>query len=205
MTDELKDRDTMRRDFEREVYKREDESSAGENTVLLVTTPDESPRTAGPDRDPNAWALPVGEKINMVYLDLAEANQRISELENAIRLQAEDEQRDHQVKVELIQQLAEANGEILIERQRADNNAGEAIRYNSERKAAADQLVESRIAQMFEWTKERLLDIFEKLMYPIPPSNIVAVDWYAGCTATRNKLYGEIRTLQPEPEQGEKL
>ena len=75
MTDELKDRDTMRRDFEREVYKREDESSAGENTVLLVTTPDESPRTAGPDRDPNAWALPVGEKINMVYLDLAEANQ----------------------------------------------------------------------------------------------------------------------------------
>src|SRR3990167_1359421 len=103
MTDELKDRDTMRRDFEREVYKREDESSAGENTVLLVTTPDESPRTAGPDRDPNAWALPVGEKINMVYLDLAEANQRISELENAIRLQAEDEQRDHQVKVELIQ------------------------------------------------------------------------------------------------------
>ena len=109
------------------------------------------------------------------------------------------------INEQLKQLLAKANAEILIERRRADNNAGEAIRYNSERKAAADQLVESRIAQMFEWTKERLLDIFEKLMYPIPPSNIVAVDWYAGCTATRNKLYGEIRTLQPEPEQGEKL
>ena len=67
------------------------------------------------------------------------------------------------------------------------------------------ELAATRAAQIFEQTRERLLDIFEKLMYPIPPIEHCAVDWYAGCTATRNKLYGEIRALQPEaPEKDEK-
>ena len=137
------------------VSRRFNESSTGDATTSKPV--DHAPQAAGPDRNPSAWVLPVEEKTNMTYLDLAEANQRISELEGAVRLQADDKQRDHRAKLELTKQVAAANARAMNgDRRRmilaVEFDAEREAREEAERELAAWLQLHDAIAEMLGTT-----------------------------------------------------